>query len=294
VKAKGFNQNLADEKNIVTTMKNYSDIKFNLRNDRNTWLTVAAILSGCALASSANAQLTITDSTSAPSGNILASELSDLGPGTQSGTRDYMNDGGTVGQTFTVAGNSTLQAITLKGRGDSALYYLGGSGAQPFVAGTIWSIQISSVNIGTGALTPLDTESSSTYVPTGGGANDTAYLTYDLATPVSLTAGQEYAFNVFVNDQNVTSPTTGAVGQSWFGLAHSSADAYAGGTAENSDTSASSGTGPVDAYGGFADPNTYDYVFAAQGIAAVPEPTTLALAGLGGLGLIAANRRRRA
>jgi hypothetical protein len=32
-------------------------------------------------------------------------------------------------------------------------------------------------------------------------------------------------------------------------------------------------------------------VFAVQ---AVPEPTTLALIGLGGLGLMAANRRRRA
>jgi hypothetical protein len=267
-------------------MKNYSNSGSFLRNDRNTWLIVAAILSGCGLASNAGAQLTITDSTSAPSGNILTSQLTDLGPGQQQNSLDYMNNGGTVGQTFSVGANSTLQAITILGRGDSAQFYSGG--AQPFTAGTTWSIQIASVNISTGAITPLDIEASTTYVPTGGGANFSGFLTYTLANPVSLTAGQEYAFNVFVND--------GTVGQSWFGLAHSTGDAYAGGTAENSNTSASSGTGPINAYGAFAqtNPNGYDYVFAAQGIVAVPEPTTLALVGLGGLGLIAANRRRRA
>lgn len=267
-------------------MKNDSNNGSHFRNDRNIWLIVAVIVSGCGLASNAGAQLAITDSTSAPSGNILTSQLTDLGPGTQQNSLDYMNNGGTVGQTFSVAANSTLQAITIQGRGDSAQFYSGGP--QPFTAGTIWSIQIASVNMSTGALTPLDVEQSTTYVPTGGGADDTSFLTYTLGSPVSLTAGQEYAFNLFVND--------GTVGQSWFGLAHSSGDAYAGGTAENSNTSASSGTGPINAYGGFAqtNPNGYDYVFAAQGIVAAPEPATLALLGLGGLGLIAANRRRRA
>jgi PEP-CTERM motif len=270
----------------MQSMKNYSNDSSFCRNDRNTWLIVAAILSGCGLASNAGAQLAITDSTSAPSGNILTSQLTDLGPGTQQNGLDYMNNGGTVGQTFSVAANSTLQSITIQGRGDSAQFYSGGP--QPFTAGTTWSIQIASVNIGTGALTPLDVEQSTTYVPTGGGANDASYLTYTLGTPINLTAGQEYAFNLFVND--------GTVGQSWFGLAHSTGDAYAGGTAENSNTGASSGTGPVNAYGGFAqtNPNGYDYVFAAQGVVVVPEPTTLALVGLGGLGLIAAIRRRRA
>ena len=85
-----------------------------LRNDRNIWLTVAAIFSGCALASSANAQLTISDSATAPTADILTSQLTDdtsddLGPG-QDGNRDYMNNNGTVGQTFTLGlGHSDIQ-----------------------------------------------------------------------------------------------------------------------------------------------------------------------------------------
>jgi hypothetical protein len=266
-------------------MKYHSVSRHGLMNDRDTWMIVAAIMSGCGLAMCANAQVTITDSTSAPTANILTSQLTDLGPGPQDNNRDYMNNGGTVGQTFTVSGNSILDSITIKGRGDSAQYYSGGP--QPFTAGTVWSILISSVNPTTGALTPLDQEQNNTYVPTGGGADSTAYLTYALANPVTLTAGQEYAFNLYVND--------GTVGESWFGLAHSTGDAYSGGTAENSNTSTTSGTGPVNAYGGFAEPNPagYDYVFAAEGTS-VPEPATLAMAGLGGISLLAAWRRRRA
>ena len=276
-------------------MKNFEKTN-NLRNDRGTWLIAAAILSACALASSANA-LSITDSTSAPSANILTSQLTDLGPGTQDNNRDYMNNSGPVGQTFSVAQKSTLSSITVLGRGDSAMYYNGGP--QPFTAGVVWSIQISSVNVSTGSLTPIDTESNSDYVPTGGGASDTAYLTYALANPVNLTAGQEYAFNLFVNDNGVNvNGNTGAAGQSWFGLAHSAVDAYAGGTAQNSDTTVANTppNGAADVYGAFAAPNpgSYDYVFAAQGTITVPEPTTLALVGLGGLGLAAASRRRRA
>ncbi|MFZ1073567.1 MAG: PEP-CTERM sorting domain-containing protein [Verrucomicrobiia bacterium] len=276
-------------------MKNHSDGKHNLRNDRSIWLTVAAIFSGCALASSANAQLLITDSTSAPSSDILTSQLTDLGPGTQDNNRDYMNNNGVVGQTFSVGLNSTLDAITVKGRGDSAMYYAGGP--QPFVAGVQWGIQITSVGAG-GLLSVLDTEVNNTYVPTGGGASDTAYLTYTLATPISLLAGQEYAFNLYVNDTGAT--PGGAAGQSWFGLAHAAngdSAAYTGGTAENSDLSNvnTPGNGNGEGtYGSYAalNPGNYSYVFAAIGTVSVPEPTTLALIGLGGLGLLAAKRRR--
>jgi hypothetical protein len=274
-------------------MKNHSDGKYNLRNDRSTWLTVVAILSGCALASSASAQLNIVDSPTGPvvpGGDSILTQNTDPGPGTQDNNRDYMNNNGPVGQTFTVGANSTLDALTILGRGDSAMYYSGGP--QPFVAGVIWGIQISSVGAG-GALTVLDTEQNDTYVPTGGGASDADYLTYDLGTPISLTAGDVYAFNLIVNDVNVPG---GAVGQSWFGLAHGTGDATATTYAENSDSTDvnTPGTGAgQDAYSAFAAPNAnnYSYNFAAIGTV-VPEPTTLALIGLGGLGLLAAKRRK--
>jgi hypothetical protein len=266
-----------------------------LRNDRNIWLTVAAIFSGCALASTVNAQLSISDSPTGPvvpGGDIILTQNTDAGPGTQDNNRDYMNNNGPVGQTFSVGANSTLDALTILGRGDSAMYY--NAGAQPFVAGVIWGVQICSVGAG-GALTVLDTEQNNTYVPTGGGADDADYLTYDLGTPISLTAGDVYAFNLIVNDQNITSPTTGAVGQSWFGLAHGTGDATATSYAENSDTADvnTPGTGAgQDAYSAFAAPNANNYSYTFAAIGTVPEPTTLALIGLGGLGLLAAKRRK--
>jgi hypothetical protein len=136
----------------------------------------------------------------------------------------------------------------------------------------------------------LDTESNNSYVPTGGGVNDTRYLTYTLANPVNLLAGTEYAFNLYVDD---SATPGGAVGQAWFGLAHGTGDATGTQYGQNSNGNLSGSiAGPVGAYGAFAtpDPNGYSYVFAAIGT--VPEPTTLALIGLGSLGLIAARRRR--
>ena len=260
-------------------MKNQSKVNPFLRNDRNVWLIVAAIFSGCGLVSSADAQSTLTMNAAAPSGGILASQLTDLGPGTQDGGRNYTDNGGPPGQTFTVASASTMGSVTILGRGDSALSY--NNGPVPFDGTETFGIQIGSVNLD-GSINVLDTETAAGFVGPG---NINQFLTFGLANPVSLSPGVTYAFSV-----DITSP-------SWFGLAHSDADVYAGGTGFNNNSSTANPGGNTGGArytfvgNGFVAPVGFDYVFAVQ---AVPEPTTLALAGLGGLGLLAAARRRRA
>jgi hypothetical protein len=246
-------------------------------------LTIAVALTGCALVSSASAA-TISENPLAPSGNILASQLTDLGPGTQDNNRDYANNKGPAGQTFQVGSAGTMGSLTILGRGDSASAWT--SGPVPFDGTEVWGIEIGSVNTGTGAITVLDSETAPGFVSTGVVSN---YLTFSLATPVALTPGTTYEWSVLIGN-----PADSA----WFGLAHSVGDAYASGYAMNNNTSIANpgGGNPTGSgnttFGGFAAPNAnnYDYVFAIQG---VPEPATMALFGLAGFGMLAALRRRR-
>jgi hypothetical protein len=253
-----------------------------LRDDRKTWRTVASILAGCALVSAAGAA-TITESATAPSDNILTSQLTSLGPGAADTGRLYADNGGPPGQTFTVSSVSALDSIVVLGRGDSAGSWSGGP--QPFTGSEVWGIQISRVN-GDGSLTALATETATGFAAP---ANLSSYVNFKLGTPVNVIPGQTYAFSININ--------SGA----WFGFAHSDTDDYAGGTAFNNNTSMANpgGNAGGNRYtfegNGFAAPmpGNFDFVFAVQGMQ-VPEPTTFALLGLGGLGLIAAHRRRRA
>jgi hypothetical protein len=245
---------------------------------------VLATIAGAALVTSANAQ-NIVEYGSMPSGSVLVSQLSDLGPGAQDNNRDYANNTGPAGQTFQVATTGTAYSVVVKARGDGASGWT--TGPLPFDGTEQWQLQIGSVN-GGGAITPIDTENFTGFVA---GANITDYLTFNLANPVPMITGVNYEYTISVDNAAHT-------GAPWMGWAHSTGDALASGYAMNNDTSMVNGSagfyggdgGTTPVMGGFAAPNpvSYDYAFA---ILQVPEPTTVALLGLGGLALVAFRRR---
>jgi hypothetical protein len=244
---------------------------------KNT-LVIASIV-GMALVTSASAQ--ITESGSLSGAPILASQLTDLGPGAQDNNRDYANNTGPVGQTFQVAAAGTAYSVSVMGRGDSASAWT--TGPLPFTGTEQWVLQLGTV-AGNGAITALQTDPLTGFASAG--PNITDWLTFNLTTPQALIPGTTYEWTISVDDAAHT-------GTPWMGLAHSAGDAYAGGSAMNNDASMSSIAGPdggtTPVMGGFAEPNPagYDYVFAVQ----APEPTTIALLGLGGLALVAFRRR---
>ena len=226
---------------------------------------LAAVICAAALALPARAATISTNST-APTSNVIASQLADLGPGPQANDRDYTDNGGPPGQTFTVPSATQLGAVTVLGRGD----------AGSFNPGT-FSIQIGSVNTATGQITELLRETA----PASGVTANNQYLTFSLDSPVSLVPGTTYAFSILSS-------------AGWYGLAHGTGDDYAGGQAFNTSltTTSAGNADPRRVFHGFVSPHPggYDYVFALQRV--VPEPTGLAVLCVGGLGLLA--RRRRA
>ena len=221
-----------------------------------------------------------------PSGSVLVSQLSDLGPGAQDNNRDYANNTGPAGQTFQVATAGTAGTLVVLGRGDSASIWNSG-GAAPFDGTEQWVLQLGTVD-GNGAITPILTDNITGFTASG---NIADYLAFNLSSPLALSTGVTYEYTISIDN---------AIhhGDPWMGWAHSTGDALASGSAMNNDTSmvngfpgfsgSDGGTTPV--MGGFAAPNPggYDFAFA---ILQVPEPTTIALLGLGGLALVAFRRR---
>lgn len=234
-----------------------------------------AVSGWAGIASSARAAV-ISQSSSAPTTNVLVSQLNFdpnyTSDNVKDGGRDFTDNSGPVGQTFTVASAAQLQAITVHGNADDGDL----SPTQNF------HIRIGSVNTTTRAITTLSEETAPENV-----VSDNDYLTFTLTSPVPLAAGTLYSFSIYSE-----------VG--WYGLAHSSSgDIYAGGGPFNSNTSTqnngdnTNGLGKNGGFGSFAavNPNNYDFVFSLQG--SVPEPTSLAAAGIGGMMLLARRRRGR-
>jgi hypothetical protein len=225
--------------------------------------TVAAIASIFVLATTTNAG-GLALSAATPTGEIMASQLTDLGPGTADGNRNFTDNGGPAGQTFKVTVAGMASRFTFKGRGESS----GGwnNGPIPFSGTEIWGFQLASVDLGTGALTVLATETATGFIAD---TNITDYLTFTLTTPVNLTVGPTYAFSLY---------TSGAGGPGteggWFGLANAGADVYADGYSFNNNSSnvnnGNNSDGPRRDFPapGFAAvvPAGYDHVFAVQSV----------------------------
>ena len=243
-------------------------------------LSVASIIAGCGLAASAFAQ-SMSEGATAPSGNVI---LQQLVGGSTSGSpgasgHDYLNNP-PPGELFTLGSAATLGAVTVQGNGDAGYWsgsaFYGTLGSSPIASGLVWTLQIGSVS-GT-TITPVATETVTGFAPT---ANNT-FLTFNLASPVSLLAGQEYEFSMNLgNALSVPGDST------WYGLSESLTPQIGAGNAFNNGATVGSfdnSVVPITT----GSPGQYDFVFVLQ---SVPEPGTIALLSLGGFALLAFRRR---
>jgi hypothetical protein len=222
----------------------------------------------------------VSESPTAPSTNILTSQLIDLGPGAQDSNGDYTDNAGPVSETFHLNTAANITAITVKGNGDAS--------NDPNL---FFHFEVGTFDLVTGQITQLRADTA----PENVSGDSTNYVTFTFGTPVSVSAGSNLQFSIW-------SETTAANGGNWFGIAHSAPGTHPGdgGKSFNYDVSTTNHDDNSDGLGknggwptpGFVAPNIhdYEYVFAVQGTA-VPEPASLALLGVGSL-LVVSRRRR--
>jgi len=219
------------------------------------------------------------DTTTVPTGGVIIQDQL-IGGSTKatgnSGT-DYLNNP-PPGQTFTLASAATLGAVSVQGNGDAGYWDGTSSSAQNLsgvAAGLQWNLEIGSVS-GT-TITRLDYETVVGFAPTvdDSGYGNTDYITFNLASPVALAAGQEYEFSM-----NLVNLNTDGNDSTWFGCQKSLTDIVPGTLFSNG--------GTVGAFGETVVPHSGDLVYVLQ---TVPEPGTIALFGLGALALLGFRRR---
>jgi hypothetical protein len=221
------------------------------------WGVGLAILAGAGAAPAA----TLTTSALAPSSAAI-SQADFSGP-TFDGAKDFSDNAGPPGQTFTPASNLTLNAITVKGFANTSASF-----GNAVNTGT-WTITVSRVDAG-GVLTRLDQETADPSAVTDG----SAYVTMTLANPVNLTGATQYAFDIFSSN-------------GYFGFAKSLTDVLAGGDAiQHGSTSRTSADGAT-----IINTQTADRTFFVN--ASVPEPTSLAALGLAAIAGMMRRRRSR-
>jgi hypothetical protein len=233
-------------------------VKERLMTTRNRTLLNLAVLgltlAAATLATTANAA-SVTNSATPPS--VDSDDIANMGPGaaTQKWFHDIEHD---AGQTFTPTADLQLNSfsVQLSSRNDND--------ADP----NEWVLlRLGTITRPGGEFTFTDFYTEDAYQTTDWAAGD--WLTFTFDTPQVLTAGVEYG--VITDAQQMGSWRDGGIP-----YRHRTGNDYAGGHMINRG-GASTGS---------------DLVFVADLSEPVPEPSTIALASLGILGLLGFRRRR--
>lgn len=249
---------------------------------------VATVAAGAVNASVISGAATLTESSTAPTGTVIASNLPSSGITAQSGSLNYYT--GTQispmpGETFTTGSTATSitdVVVNLVDAGNatsnSPLYlYLGPAS-------------------GTTAFTGTNINEYYAAAPAAGYTSG-GYLTFALATPFAVSANTQYVYAVSSNAYGATGNTGTYMG---LGLVESNGNGTASqqlgtfqfdstGNTPTASTAYTSYTGTTAAIGSAGTDNA---AFEALGTtSSIPEPATLGLLGMGALGLLLLKKR---